>query len=175
MTQVVNADIPQPVVSANARSVVVSTPTMTVVAKQEVPRYVVAVRGVPGGNGSQGVPGPAGNAAVARLAGETISALRVVYETAGEVFLLDYRDEDHIDLLLGVTLTAGVAGAPINVQRLMDITDASWNWTLGRVYLGANGTLTQTPPADGYDVLIGYAVSPTRLTLNLQDPIEMEN
>ena len=33
---------------------------------------------------------------------------------------------------------------------------------------------TQTPPNNGFDVLVGVAVSPTRLLLDFQDPIEME-
>lgn len=130
----------------------------------------VAEQGPPGVPGS---PGPSGGTSVQRSAGATVSALRVVYELNGEVFHLDREDAAHIHLLLGVALNAGAAGTPINVQRFFDITDASWNWTPGRVYLGAAGALTQTPPAVGYHVLIGSAVSATRLTLNLQDPISM--
>lgn len=130
--------------------------------------------GATGPAGEKGDPGPAGDTSVSRTAGETISALRALYELDGEVFVLDYRDEDHIHLLLGISLTAGVAGNPINVQRFADITDSAWGWTPGRVYLGVSGALTQTPAADGFDVLIGSAVSATRITLNLQDPIHLE-
>lgn len=130
--------------------------------------------GEQGPAGRPGEPGPAGGAAVQRLAGETLSALRVVYEFDGQVFALDYRDAEHIDLLLGVTLSAAQAGEPLNIQRLGEIDDDNWNWQPGRVWLGATGSLTQTPPTDGYDVLIGAAVSSGRLLLNLQDPLEME-
>jgi len=130
---------------------------------------------VAGPRGLQGIPGPAGGEAVQRLAGEVISALQAVYELNGQVHLLDYRDDAHIDLLLGITLTAAGAGAPVNVQRSGVLEDSNWSWTPGRVWLGPDGSLTQTPPADGYCVLIGSATSATRLTLNLQDPIELEN
>lgn len=109
-----------------------------------------------------------------RFAGEVLSALRVVYEQAGQVFALDYRDDDHIDLALGITLTAAGAGEPINIQRFGTLDDASWSWSLGRVYLGADGGMTQVPPDDGYQVLIGAAVGPNRLTINFTDPIELE-
>lgn len=130
--------------------------------------------GEQGPAGRPGEPGPAGGAAVQRLAGETLSALRVVYELDGHVFALDYRDASAINLLLGVTLTAADQGQPINVQRLGAIDDDGWSWQPGRVWLGAAGSLTQTPPTDGYDVLLGAAVASGRLLLNLQDPIELE-
>lgn len=128
-----------------------------------------------GEQGPPGPPGPTGGSALQRTAGETISALRAVYELDGFVRALDYRDDTHIDLLLGLSLTAAPAGGAVNVQRSGVLDDNSWNWLPGRIYLGANGSLTQTPPADGYCVLLGAATSATRITLNLQDPIDLEN
>lgn len=137
----------------------------------EVHATTIAEQGPPG---RPGEPGPAGGAAVQRLAGEALSALRVVYELDGQVYALDYRDAEHIDLLLGVTLSAAQPGEPLNIQRLGSIDDDNWSWQPGRVWLGAAGALTQTPPTDGYDVLIGAAVASGRLLLNLQDPLELE-
>jgi hypothetical protein len=131
----------------------------------------VAKQGLPG---PQGIPGPTGGAALQRTAGETLSALRAVYELGGAVYALGQADVDHIDALLGITLTAADEGQLLNVQRSGVMDDAGWNWTPGRVYLGAAGALTQTPAADGFDVLIGTATAPTRLMLNLQDPISLE-
>lgn len=133
-----------------------------------------AVGGRQGPQGIRGVPGPDGGSALQRIAGETLSALRAVYELNGQVFYLDYRDSAHIDLLLGITLTAADMSATVDLQRSSFIDDSGWSWTPGRVWLGVDGALTQTPPADGYDVLIGAAVSATRITLNITDPIELE-
>lgn len=121
-----------------------------------------------------GIPGPAGGSAVQRLAGETLSALRAVYELNGEVFTLDYRDASHISLLLGITLTAGSSGQLLNIQRSGAIDDSGWSWSPGPVWLGVDGALTQISPVDGYDLLIGSATAATRITLNLQDPIALE-
>lgn len=174
MSEVV-AITPAALVHTVESSVVVDRPGKTSVSQQVTPTSVVVLGGVPGRAGQVGPVGPAGGTAVVRTAGETISALRAVYEEGGEVFVLDYRDQDHIDQLLGITLNAGASGAPITVQRILDITDAAWAWTPGRVYLGVNGVLTQSPAADGFDVLIGSAVSATRIVLNLQDPIHLED
>lgn len=137
----------------------------------EVPEAFMVTSGE---QGPPGIPGPAGGSAIQRSAGTTLSALRAVYEQDGQVFALDYRDPDHIDLLLGITLSAAAAGAVVNVQRSGVLDDSNWSWTPGRVYLGTNGQLTQLPADDGYSVLLGVATSATRLILNLQDPIELE-
>lgn len=135
---------------------------------------LVVTMGDQGPPGIPGAPGPEGGSAFQRDAGEPLSALRVVYELNGQVSALDYRDSAHIDLLLGITLTSAEAGTPINVQRFGPISDSGWSWTPGRIWLGAAGALTQSPPADGFDVLIGAAVSATRITLSIQDPINLE-
>ncbi|MBX9754641.1 MAG: hypothetical protein K2X80_07800 [Pseudomonadaceae bacterium] len=138
------------------------------------PDVVVVAAGDQGPPGRDGIPGPAGGSALQRTAGETVSALRVQYEQGGKVYALDYRDPEHIELLLGISLTAADTDQPLNVQRSGVIEDSGWNWTLGRVWLGTGGALTQTPPTDGFDVLIGAAVSATRITLNIQDPLYLE-
>lgn len=139
-----------------------------------LPELETVTLGEQGPPGLPGAPGPAGGSAFQRSAGETLSALRAVYELDGVVRYLDYRDAEHVDLLLGLTLTAATPGAPVNIQRSGPIDDAGWNWAPGPVWLGPAGTLTQAPPAEGYDVLIGAAMSATRLTLNLQAPIDLE-
>ncbi len=129
-----------------------------------------------GPRGPQGIPGPAGGAAFVRKSSGALSALLIVWEdSAGVVRPLDCSDVDHIDLICGLTLTAAAAGpGEVTVQRSGPVDDAAWSWTPGRVYLGASGALTQTPPANRFDVLVGVAVSATRLFLNIQDPIELE-
>lgn len=110
-----------------------------------------------------------------KVAGEQLSALTCVYEINGVVRKLDYRDSVNIYHFLGITTTSADAGQTIKVQRVGQINDPFWNLTNDRVYLGANGTITQTPPEDGYDLLIGMATNPKTIVLNIQDPIELEN
>ena len=80
-------------------------------------------------SGDQGPPGPPGGVVIQRSAGHLISALRVVYEASGLVYVLDYRDAAHIDLLVGITMTAADGGAPIAIQRAGEISDSGWAWT----------------------------------------------
>lgn len=124
--------------------------------------------------GPPGPPGPAGGSVLLRVAGATLSALLMAFELDGEVFALDKDDDAHIDLLLGITVTAADVGNPINIQRTGVVDNSGWAWTPGRVYLGLAGALTQVPAASGNDVLVGRAVSATRLLLDIQDPIDLE-
>ncbi|PKM30241.1 MAG: hypothetical protein CVV07_07435 [Gammaproteobacteria bacterium HGW-Gammaproteobacteria-11] len=138
------------------------------------PDVIVITDGEQGPPGVTGEPGPAGGSAIQRVAGVAISALQVVYEASGAVYPLSYLDDENIEFLLGIALTAADQGNPLNIQRSGVVNDSAWSWTPGPVWLGANGALTQTPPSDGFDVAIGVAVSATRLNLNLQFPIELE-
>ena len=145
-----------------------------VIEREEGPVTIIteAEQGPPG---PPGMPGPAGGTSHIRNSAATLSALLVVWEDEfGVVRPLDSADEDHIDLLCGLTITGTSSAGPVTVQRTGAVDDTAWAWTPGRVYLGAGGSLTQTPPNNGFDVLVGVAVSPTRLILDFQDPIEME-
>lgn len=177
MTDVIVKAEPTAVVIQRDRSVVVTRPGgPTVVVSQPMPPQVVVTRGVPGPRGLQGVPGPAGGAAFVRHADAPLSALRIVWENAaGAVYPLDPDDDAHLDLISGLTLTAAPGAGDVTVQRSGPVDDSAWNWTPGRVWLGAAGALTQIPPSGTTDVLVGYAVSPTRLFLDIQDPIFQED
>lgn len=153
----------------HVEQLVVRAPVERMVEVRERVHFVTAAR-----QGPPGPIGPAGGSTLQRAAGETLSALVVVYEEDGEVFALDKGDDAHIDQLLGLTATAASIGSPINVQRTGAVDNSGWAWAPGRVYLGAGGALTQTPATDGNDVLIGRAVSATRLLLDIQDPIDLE-
>lgn len=145
-----------------------------ILAVHEHDQVTALTTGEQGPPGRPGIPGPAGGSALQRDAGEVISALRVLYELDGAVYALDYRDAEHVDLLLGISLTSAMSGEQLNIQRSGVIDDAGWSWMPGRIWLGAAGALTQTPPSGGFDVLIGSAMSATRITLNLSEPIDLE-
>lgn len=137
---------------------------------QELVLLTEAQQGPPG---PAGIPGPAGGQVLQRKAGMDLSALLVVYEDLfGSVWPADPDAESDVLALLGVTVSAAEGGQPVNVQRMGHIDDEAWQLQPGkRVFLGGQGRLTQEPPQGGFDVLIGMAISPTRLLLNIQDPI----
>ena len=127
--------------------------------------------------GPRGPIGPAGGAAVERTAGVTLSALTVVWEDVdGKVYPADYRNDIHVFMLLGITTNATQGGGSVSVQRGGVLEDVFWSLApQQRVYLGANGAVTQTPPEDGYLILVGAAVSPTGVILQFTDPVDLED
>lgn len=129
-----------------------------------------------GPRGPQGPPGPAGGAAFTRVAATTLSALVVVWEdSAGLVRPLDYRDEEHAALLCGLTITSADAGQDVTVQRIGPLDAAGLGLIPGRVWLGVDGRLTQTPPQDGCDILVGNATADERIYLNFNEAIYLED
>jgi len=146
--------------------------SQVVVSEIELTEVLIA----PGEQGPPGPPGPAGGGGdeyVTRTAGETISANLVMYDRAGHVYPLSQDDAENIYAILGLSVSAGQLGAQISVQRSGTVTDSGWTWAYGRVYLGANGQLTQTPPTSGFSVLIGFAATATSINLSINDPIEV--
>lgn len=129
-----------------------------------------AVHGRPGRDG-QDAPG----AAWSRPAGQPLPALCVVWEdAAGRVWPLSASDGAHIDQLAGLSLTAaGNAGDELRLTRAGVVNAAGLGLSPGRVWLGEQGRLTQTPPASGFDVLVGYALSGQRLALAFMPAIAL--
>jgi hypothetical protein len=113
--------------------------------------------------------------AVTRVAGETLSALKGVWEDdAGAVWSLDASDSAHITLFAGVTITAATAGGNVTVQRSGVLDAGGLNLTPGPVWLGVDGALTQTRPAAGFSLLLGAATAASRLILSPSLPIRLE-
>ena len=152
---------------------VVTTSSQDVVAVDVVDLAVVTM----GQQGPSGPAGPAGGATYTYPAGTgAISGHRVVTLDSGHNAIYASNDTlAHANKLLGVTLNAALASDPVNVQRLGELTEPSWNWTPDLpVYLGKNGHLTQTPPsaADSvFSVVVGFPVTSTTLFVSIGNPI----
>lgn len=117
-------------------------------------------------------PLPTGGDSVLRDAGETISALKALYEAEGLVYALDVNDTDHAASYLGISITSGSAGTEIIIQRTGTLDDGSWSWTTGgEVFVGAAGALTQVAPTVGFKLVVGTATSATRIELTMDTPI----
>lgn len=108
-----------------------------------------------------------------RTTGESISALRVVYELEGVVYKLD-PSTDYVQALLGLTVTAAGSGGTLKVQRSGTVNNDTWEWSEGLVFLTGDGQLTQVPPTTGWEVVVGYAPSARRLNLSFDEPVLLE-
>ena len=52
------------------------------------------------------------------------------------------------------------------------MTEPSWNWDLDKfIYLGTNGLLTQTPPAAGFLLEMGWPINSTTILVDIKLPV----
>lgn len=102
-------------------------------------------------------------------AGESLSALRVVFADV-EAY---YADHDYLPSMnvIGITVTAAIAGDDVSVMTSGKLSDPSWSWVAGPIYVGADGALTQTAPTTGFVQEVARAISPTDIIINIQPPI----
>lgn len=123
--------------------------------------------------GEEGPPGPAGGATTTLIAGAALSGHRLVTKQADGTAV--YADQSTVGAKpLWLTLTAASIGAELTVQSAGVVDEPSWAWSVGPLYLGANGVLTQTlPTAPAYLVEVGYATSATSIVLERQPSIQL--
>lgn len=106
-------------------------------------------------------------------AGENISTHRVVKRDSDDkLYYADHTDgEGHI--VVGISTHAAVPDDPLNVQTSGPIQFGGWAWTPSlSVFVSTNGTLTQTPPASGYVLSIGRAITTNIIDILIGKPIQ---
>lgn len=126
---------------------------------------VVPVRGPAGADGTGGAAGGPEDL----VAGHILSGHRLVVPDTGDAVV--YADHDTLSDLgrpIWLTLGAAAQGAPVDLAWYGTVTESSWSWTLGPIYVGDNGLLTQTPPTSGYSRQIGAAIDSNTIWLDPQ-------
>lgn len=107
------------------------------------------------------------------VASGALSALRlVIVNESGQLAYADAATVSHAFRLVGLLPSAVVLGESIAVLTDGLISDSGWNWTLGSpIFVGSNGTLTQTPPETGFLQQVAVPVSATQIDFEIQEPI----
>jgi hypothetical protein len=128
--------------------------------------------GPQGPQGPQGIPGSSGASTFTRTAAQALSGHRVM-KTVGSSSVNYASNDQSADALLveGITANAASQGDDIVVQDSGEMADGSWNWALGPIYCGANGQLTQSPPAGAWIRQVALAVDTDTIIVGLQPPI----
>lgn len=105
---------------------------------------------------------------VSLTAAANLSALRAVTTDANGDAVYASNDTVQNAMVVGITANAANSGQVVTVKTSGILTDASWNWTKGLVFLGTNGQLTQTPPTAGAIlVYVGRALTATQLQIDI--------
>lgn len=106
-----------------------------------------------------------------RVADAALSGQRVVTATgATTVGYASATNPTHAAAPLWLTLNAAASGQPVAVQAYGLVTEPSWSWTPGLVYLGTAGVLTQTVPTTPAAVFCAAAGVALTATAVLFDP-----
>lgn len=125
--------------------------------------------------GPQGPPGPAGppgpsgsgSTSIITVAGQALSAGRVVTITPLGAFYFNGNDVSQYGLAVGVTANAAALGDGVTVSLIGPLDLVGAGYTPGvRFWAGTNGVLVTTPPVSGMAVVVGYAVDSD--TINIQ-------
>jgi hypothetical protein len=141
-----------------------------------VPITQAAIQGPKGDPGAQGPPGPAASSTLTAIAAIDISGERIVISQADGTLIYD----DPTNLALSeaaafITVSAGIAGSEISLITYGPVSASFWNWTPGApIFLGLNGTLTQSVPALPNAVFllqVGVAETPTMIFWDPQPSI----
>ena len=107
------------------------------------------------------------------VAGENLSALRAVTTNSSGQAVYASNNTLANAQVVGITNGAVTSGANATIKISGILTDANWNWTKGTVYLGTNGTLTQTVPTNGAIVVhVGKALTSTQLIIDIDTIIQ---
>jgi hypothetical protein len=125
------------------------------------------------GVGPQGPAGDPANATLSLLAGENIGGHRVVRQFAGAAMYAHGAILADAEAVIGISLGAASLGVLLQVQRAGIITEPTWAWSAGPVFLTGAGLLTQIAPDTGVLLQVGMALSPTQLDVRISAPIEL--
>lgn len=131
----------------------------------------VVTAGTQGPEGPQGPAGAGGASSFSKTAGGSITIYKMLaVQNTGDVVHADKDTASDEDRLVGIALGNATIGNPVNVQNTGEVTNALWAWSVGApIYLGVNGSLTQTKPTSGFVLRIGLPSGTDRMVLDIDD------
>ena len=126
-----------------------------------------------GPRGPQGIPGPAGGATTVMVGAAPISGhTAVALDSGGLLVYADCTNPAHIGAVQGVVGNAYSPGDLAVVQTDFELVHAGWSFAPGPVFVGASGALVQVLPVGAvFAQVIGFALAPTRIRVDVQPPI----
>jgi hypothetical protein len=110
----------------------------------------------------------------AYVAAEPVSGHQVIaLDSAGEAVYATADDASFLFRVVGVSANAATTGALVTVQNADVMEHGGWSWTPGdTLFLGLGGGLVNAvPPTAAFVLVVGRALSATRILIGLQSPI----
>lgn len=108
-------------------------------------------------------------------ANQVVGGQKVLIGTAGGVQHASGDQSGHFGKVVGISINAALAAAPVRYVASGPMTDPSFNFTEGPVYVGLNGNLTQAYPtiAGGFVFAqqVATATTNNRIVIAIQPPV----
>ena len=143
------------------------------VLEQSEPEEIIVTEAEQGPPGPQGIPGPAGGTMLVTVGATPLSGhTAVALDSGGLLVYADCTNPAHIGAVQGVIANAYSPGDLAVVQTDFGLVHAGWSFSPGPVFVGASGALVQVLPAGAvFSQVIGYALTPTLVRVDVQPPI----
>lgn len=111
---------------------------------------------------------------VSLIANETVSALKLIYQSSSDYGgLADHRDVSKKDAI-GISLTSATVGNQFDVLLFGRVDDLFFNYPVNeQLFLGENGNITSIAPNVGHSVLIGKGLGSGAIFISIERPIEL--
>lgn len=107
-----------------------------------------------------------------RTAGQAVGGHRlVVPDDDGSVVYASHQDVSQPGRPVWLTVSAAVQGAQVNLVAEGPVTESSWAWDEGPIFLGDAGMMTQSPPMTGMVMVVAWALAPTKCVFDPNPPI----
>ena len=144
-----------------------------VVLEKSEPEEIIITEAEQGPPGPIGPIGPAGGATLVTVGATPISGhAAVALDSGGLLVYADCTNPAHIGAVQGVVASAYSPGDLAVVQTDFELVHAGWTFATGPVFVGASGALVQVLPVGAvFAQVIGYALAPTRIRVDVQPPI----
>lgn len=155
MTEALTVDAPIP----DPLTILATDPGLSAeIGGEPIVVELVAV-GIPGRDGADG------SGVLTAIAGHALSGHRAVRHDSEGLLVHADQGSGVGALVVGVSEGAAAEGALAIAQCVGPITEPSWDWAEGCIFLGADGLLTQVAPSTGYLVLVGYSAGPNQMVV----------
>jgi hypothetical protein len=108
------------------------------------------------------------------VGGTAVSGQRVLMtiDSIGTVGHADPSVVGYASRIVGISVGAAYAAATVDVRWLGELEDPGFAFNLTkRIFCGAGGQLTQTPPTSGFARCVGQPITPTKMRVDFNAPI----
>jgi len=158
-------------VEPSVTSVSINVTQQDVTVTQEVNTVLVQSTGLPGPKGDHGDV----TEEYSMTSGENIISLRAVRRMSdGLGYHADSATQSHATSVVGIATQSTSTGGSFTYTARGELTDPSWSWSDGEIFVGANGALTQTPPTSGFIMSVGHAIGSTSMFVDINQHILLE-